>query len=91
MRTVVGCRVKAKPLNLHENAGQMPATEIKAGEHSSVSAEKPKLMAQTEASPADYPLGSPQSRAVARAWVEARNPGIREDLQRDEDAYSFTK
>ena len=38
------------------------------------------------ASPADFPLGSPHSRALARAWAEAKSPRSSEDVQRDGDA-----
>jgi hypothetical protein len=62
------------------------ATEIAAREHSLESDRMSKLIDPTEASPADYPLGSPQSRAVARAWAEAKDPRSSEDVQRDEDA-----
>jgi len=37
-------------------------------------------------SPADYSLGSPESRAIARAWADAKNPRNSEDRQRDDDA-----
>lgn len=41
---------------------------------------------QAQASPADYSLGSPESRAVARAWADAKNRRNSEDRQRDDYA-----
>ncbi len=37
--------------------------------------------------PADFPLGSPQSRAAARALLQAKAPRMSQSVQFDEDAY----
>src|SRR2546423_9460716 len=85
MRTVPEVRLKTKSLNQYANPNQMVATELER-ENSPESGSIPKLIDPTEASPADFPLGSPQSRALARAWAEAKNPRSKKDVQRDEDA-----
>lgn len=41
----------------------------------------------TESSPADFPLGSPQSRAAARALLQAKAPRLSQSVQFDDDAY----
>ena len=64
----------------------MLATELEPPQDSAECGSKPKLIAAMEASPADFPLGSPQSRALARAWAEAKNPKSRKEVQRDQDA-----
>jgi hypothetical protein len=43
----------------------------------------------TESSPADFPLGSPQSRAAARALLQAKAPRMSQSVQFDEDAYEI--
>jgi len=67
------------------SAKQMLATEVE-GNDSSCSGTKPNLISPEQASPADYSLGSPKSRAIARAWADAKNPRNSEDRQRDDDA-----
>lgn len=68
-------RVKAKQLKQQADADPLLATKC-----------DDNTPHWTGASPADYPLGSTQSRAIARAWVEAKSPRNHEKLQRDEDA-----
>jgi hypothetical protein len=41
----------------------------------------------TESSPADFPLGSIQSRAAARALLQTKAPRLSQSVQFDEDAY----
>ena len=43
----------------------------------------------TESSPADFPLGSVQSRAAARALLLAKTPRLSQSVQFDEDAYEI--
>ena len=86
VRTVAGCRMKSNLLNPYGNGVQKLATQTQPGDDSAGCNRKRKQLNPTGISPADYPLGSPQSRAAARAWAEARNPGISQDVQRDEDA-----
>jgi hypothetical protein len=77
--------VTTKSLIAQGSAKQMLATEVE-GNDSSCSGTKPNLISPEQASPADYSLGSPKSRAIARAWADAKNPRNSEDRQRDDDA-----